>query len=183
MFFGLTHGRDCYCTPYYNQIAGDSSDCDAVCEGDPTNMCGGMTKSSIFEMHSCDDATVNLEAASAVAQTQRLTLVGALTEVAATAESMQAGAATLQKSFGKVGDTAATTLMQAAKVFAGKLQHAAEDGFTLATQIEGLESSAASLAGADASFESLTAKLKQATTSAKTATADLSSLASESTAP
>jgi len=54
-FFGLTHGRDCYCTPFFKEIAGDSSMCDAVCEGDTSIMCGGMSKSSIFEMHACDD--------------------------------------------------------------------------------------------------------------------------------
>merc|ERR1719356_302939 len=131
-FFGLTHGRDCYCTPYYNQIAGDSSDCDAVCEGDPTTMCGGMSKSNIFEMHSCEDATGNLESASSDATAERLKLVSILTEVQGSADSMQSAAATLQKSFGKVGDSAVTTNLQAAKVFAGNLEHAAADGVKLA---------------------------------------------------
>merc|ERR1719258_479916 len=66
-YFGLTHGRDCYCAPYFKQIAGDSSECDAVCEGDNTMMCGGMSKSSIFEMHACNDAAGNLKAASTAA--------------------------------------------------------------------------------------------------------------------
>merc|ERR1719316_1800921 len=34
IFFGLSLGRDCYCAPYFKAMAGDSSDCDAVCEGD-----------------------------------------------------------------------------------------------------------------------------------------------------
>merc|ERR1719161_3140557 len=59
-FFGLTAGRECYCEPYYKQMAGDSSQCDAVCEGKPTTMCGGMKKSSIFEMHLCADTAEDL---------------------------------------------------------------------------------------------------------------------------
>merc|ERR1719356_65260 len=153
-FFGLTHGRDCYCTPYYNQIAGDSSDCDAVCEGNPTTMCGGMTKSSIFEMHSCDDAVANLQGASSAAQAQRMKLVSILAEVSTSATSMQQSAASLQKSFGKVGDSAATTLFQSAKTFAGELEASAVDGLKLATKIEALESDAASVQGPDASKES-----------------------------
>merc|ERR1719316_2047477 len=53
LFFGLAHGRDCYCAPFYDMMAGDSSECNAVCEGDTDTMCGGMQKSSIFQMHSC----------------------------------------------------------------------------------------------------------------------------------
>merc|ERR1712232_866873 len=62
-FFGLRAGRQCYCTPFYKQYPGDSSDCDAVCEGDNTQMCGGMVKQSIFEMHKCADTKKNLWAA------------------------------------------------------------------------------------------------------------------------
>ena len=50
LFFGLNMGRDCYCTPYFKPVAGDSSNCDAVCEGDPTLMCGGDMKSSVFSI-------------------------------------------------------------------------------------------------------------------------------------
>merc|ERR1719215_850575 len=35
-FFGIHNGRDCYCAPYYKQMAGDSSACDTVCDGDQT---------------------------------------------------------------------------------------------------------------------------------------------------
>merc|ERR1719265_1486871 len=56
LFFGITQGRDCYCAPFVQQMAGDSSSCDAVCEGDSSTMCGGMKKSSIFSMHKCADA-------------------------------------------------------------------------------------------------------------------------------
>lgn len=59
-FFGLAEGRKCYCAPYYIQAAGDSSQCDAVCEGDKRTMCGGMKKQSIFAMHMCDDTEEQL---------------------------------------------------------------------------------------------------------------------------
>merc|ERR1719230_2399526 len=64
MSFGLIHGRDCYCAPYYKMMAGDSSQCDAVCEGKSTTMCGGMTKSSIFTMHMCADTAEDLKGAA-----------------------------------------------------------------------------------------------------------------------
>merc|ERR550532_1247559 len=47
-FFGILNGRECYCAPYYEMMAGDSSNCDALCEGDTKLVCGGKHKSSIF---------------------------------------------------------------------------------------------------------------------------------------
>merc|ERR1719161_3267957 len=56
-YFGIIHGRDCYCTPYFDVTAGGESDeCDLPCEGDAAAMCGGMEKSSIWGMHSCPEA-------------------------------------------------------------------------------------------------------------------------------
>jgi len=52
-FFGLLNGNRCYCTPYFQQMAGGSSMCDATCEGDATGTCGGKSKSSIYSMHNC----------------------------------------------------------------------------------------------------------------------------------
>merc|ERR1712217_394963 len=62
-FFGLRAGRRCYCAPFYKRYPGDDSDCDAVCEGDPTRMCGGMVKQDIYEMHACNDLEANVEKA------------------------------------------------------------------------------------------------------------------------
>merc|ERR1740116_374768 len=61
--FGIAHGRDCYCAPFFKQIAGDDSMCDNVCEGNPTQMCGGSSKSSIFQMHECADGEDAFDAA------------------------------------------------------------------------------------------------------------------------
>ena len=100
LFFGLNMGRDCYCTPYFKPVAGDSSNCDAVCEGDPTLMCGGDMKSSVFSMHSCDDTEMVLEDTAEECKT----VLGALGDVVdtlkSTAEQGEADANTMQDSFG-----------------------------------------------------------------------------------
>merc|ERR1719238_996210 len=67
-FFGLAYGRQCYCTPYWKRGAGDSSQCDAVCEGDKSTMCGGMTKQSIYAMHMCADTANDLASAKEAAE-------------------------------------------------------------------------------------------------------------------
>merc|ERR1719171_463432 len=104
LFFGLTAGRECYCMPYYKMMAGDSSKCDAVCEGEPTTMCGGMAKSSIFELHLCADTAEDLAAASESAGE----IVGDLKEVGEklmkVSESLQDASAEGQKLFGSAGD-------------------------------------------------------------------------------
>lgn len=57
-FFGLVNGGgaqgSCYCAPFYRVTAGKNEQCSVPCEGDKTKMCGGTTKSSIFEMHDCE---------------------------------------------------------------------------------------------------------------------------------
>eukprot|EP00972_Heterocapsa_arctica_P088551 13056168-Heterocapsa_arctica.AAC.1 len=34
-FFGIQNGRDDYCALYYKAMESDSTECDAVCEGNP----------------------------------------------------------------------------------------------------------------------------------------------------
>jgi len=54
VYFGLVHGRDCYCTAYYHQVPGDGA-CDAQCEGDASKTCGSTTgMADMYQMHSCD---------------------------------------------------------------------------------------------------------------------------------
>lgn len=68
VYFGLVNGRTCYCTPYFTPGAGNypprdsrGAHCDAPCPGDPTTMCGNTDgKSSIYEMHLCDDTATDL---------------------------------------------------------------------------------------------------------------------------
>jgi ribosomal protein L12E/L44/L45/RPP1/RPP2 len=55
-FFGLTLGRQCYCTPYPT-LGGGNGGCTRQCEGDGTFMCGGDGMSTVYEMHRCGDVT------------------------------------------------------------------------------------------------------------------------------
>merc|ERR1719183_2037681 len=66
-FFGVVNGRGCYCTPYFKPMESDSSQCDSVCEGDASLMCGGKSKSSIFAMHMCDSTSEDLSTKSGAA--------------------------------------------------------------------------------------------------------------------
>merc|ERR1719420_212138 len=122
-FFGLAHGRDCYCSPFYQMMAGDSSQCDAVCEGDTTNMCGGMSKSSVFAMHLCADTGAELDAAIEEVTAILKPASSFLEETKETyIDGLGASAAGLQKIFGVGGDPAASNLMQGAKAAAGDIE-------------------------------------------------------------
>lgn len=53
-FFALKNGRDCYCEPFHEPMESDSSNCDAVCDGDNSLTCGGVSKSEVYSMHDLD---------------------------------------------------------------------------------------------------------------------------------
>merc|ERR550537_2097422 len=99
LFFGLTAGRECYCLPYYKMMAGDSSKCEAVCEGAPGEMCGGMAKSSIFELHLCADTAEDLAAASEKAEDILSDLKETADELMAASEALQKASEEGQKTF------------------------------------------------------------------------------------
>jgi len=126
-FFGLYNGRQCYCAPYYRMMAGDSSGCQEVCEGDTTKMCGGKTKSSVFSMHMCASTKADLGQASSQANMVLSNLDNGVLLVKTLADKMQDAGAENQKIFGKAGDPAASDLMQEAKVFAGEMLDAVSD--------------------------------------------------------
>lgn len=154
--FGLIHGRDCYCTPWFQQMAGDSSDCDAVCEGNPTTMCGGMAKSSVFEMHLCADTANDLAAALEKAGNLGETMETQSGAALDASSMMQNVASNLQDQFGNAGDPTASNLMQSAKVFAGDLQHAAEDVEKIHEEISSHQSDGDGMEGGDFSdFETI----------------------------
>jgi len=182
MFFGLTHGRECYCAPYFKAMAGDSSSCDAVCDGDNTLVCGGMSKSSIFQMHECSDAKENVAAAAV-----KLTAVGDELTKSATAakhaqEVLDTSAADLQTAFGKVGDSAATELLQSAKVFAGRIQEKVDASAKLDIATLATEATATASGGAVDSFEAtseaedLTARIETAVAKGATFVEELEAL-------
>eukprot|EP00929_Paragymnodinium_shiwhaense_P047543 TRINITY_DN2410_c0_g2_i1.p2 TRINITY_DN2410_c0_g2~~TRINITY_DN2410_c0_g2_i1.p2 ORF type:complete len:452 (-),score=177.56 TRINITY_DN2410_c0_g2_i1:60-1415(-) len=179
-FFGINNGRDCYCTPYYKQIAGDSSDCDAVCDGNPGTMCGGKTKSSIFSMHACNDAAQNLAAASEAALKQQSALESQATKVTDVSAQIMDASSSLQKAFGMVGDSVITAQIQDAKVWAGELEHAADAGAALVQSVGEVDTEAAGTTGGTTpEMEKATAALNEATAKAKGSEEELAELAEQ----
>jgi len=68
-FFGIEHGRDCYCGGYFHpKSTGGQGTCNLPCEGDSKEMCGGPDKSSLFEMHFCDASAGRLEMVKGMAK-------------------------------------------------------------------------------------------------------------------
>jgi len=126
--FGLLNGRECYCVPFFEQIAGDSSECTAPCDGEVQSFCGGKTKSMIFEMHSCKDGPVRLGVAAVHAHNEQELLLDLIPKAKSAANGKQKLAQKLQEVLGKNGNPEAAALMQVAKVSAGELLHAAEAG-------------------------------------------------------
>lgn len=148
-FFGISNGRDCYCTPYYKPAASDSSECDAVCEGDNTQMCGGKSKNSLFSMHLCADTEADLSTSIEEATELKASINKLLVKIETAANDGEAEANTLQKSFGTVGDPVASDLMQSAKVWAGELLDEAKDGTKFANGLEDVIVKAEDLKGGD----------------------------------
>jgi len=141
-FFGIMNGRGCYCAPYYRQMAGDSSQCDAPCPGDNSIMCGGKSKSSVFALHNCESTERDLKASDSKAAELAGTMDSNVKDAVKASKDMQKAAAALQKSFGGVGDSGATGLMQKAKQSAGKLVHSAEDVEELSKELKELSKKA-----------------------------------------
>jgi hypothetical protein len=144
-FFGLVNGRGCYCTPYFTPMESDSTQCDAVCEGEKTTMCGGKSKSSIFAMHMCDSTADDLSTRSGTAGSLKADMDSKVKIAKGLSDKLQKSGAALQKDFGAVGDSGAAGLAQAAKVFAGDLVHKAEDADEAAQKLGGLVKDASGL--------------------------------------
>lgn len=127
VFFGLTNGRECYCTSFYQAEADDSSQCDLPCDGDTTTMCGGKTKSTIFGMHMCSNYQDHVTSASNMnteAEKELKTLHTFATDTGKLG-GMQAEAKLRQTEWGKLADPGVADLFQAAKVWAGKVAEVA----------------------------------------------------------
>merc|ERR1719231_1448453 len=118
-FFGIVNGRGCYCTPYYKPMESDSSQCDSVCEGDKTQMCGGVSKSTIYAMHMCDSTKDDLSARSGTASSLKADLDAKVKNAEDLSKKLQSCGELIQKTFGQVGDSSATGIAQAMKVSAG----------------------------------------------------------------
>jgi len=146
-FFGIVNGRGCYCTPYYKPMESDSSQCDSVCAGDNTLMCGGKSKSSVFAMHMCDSTKEDVGNRASTAAGLKASMDAKVKLAKGLSADMQGMGAKLQKTFGAVGDSGASGLMQDAKVSAGKLEHKAEDADAVAQKLGSLAADANGLQG------------------------------------
>lgn len=139
-FFGLQNGRGCYCTPYYKQEVGaGSEDCDKACDGNPATMCGGQTKSDIFQMHWCGDVSENLESAIGLVEGKRMDLDEQTAALNGCAESVQTAGDELQQQAAKNGDKHVGGWAQRAKVAAGvykKLTRSSDKTFGAAQEAE-----------------------------------------------
>merc|ERR1719235_2069174 len=135
-FFGILNGNNCYCAPYYKQMAGDSSQCDNASPGDSTIMCGGKSKSSIFALHNCESTERDLTASDKKATELAADMDKTAKTATGLSNDMQKAAAAAQKSYGAVGDAAASALMQQAKQAAGKLVHSAEEVESLSKNLK-----------------------------------------------
>jgi len=148
-FFGVSNGRDCYCTTFYKPMASDSSECDAVCEGDNTLMCGGAKKNSIFGMHLCADTESDLTTAKENGIEVGKKLKALIEEAEMTAKDNEGLAGNFQKQFGQAGDPTAGGLMQDTKIWAGKVQDAAADASKVADALKKALGKVSGLAGKD----------------------------------
>jgi hypothetical protein len=144
-FFGIVNGRGCYCTPYFKPMASDSSQCDSVCEGETTSFCGGKSKSSIFSMHMCDSTQDDLGISANKASSLQADMDAKVKVAEGLSATMQSMGAQLQTSFGAVGDSEASGLMQETKQYAGTLEHAAEDAKAVADKLGSLVTESSSI--------------------------------------
>lgn len=122
----------------------------------------------------CGDKSGELQTSNGEASAMGLQLKNISDAVAAASTSMQASADALQPAFGKVGDSAAGASMQSAKVFAGTLEHAAEEGQVLVGAIKGLSMQTATIHGGG--MASLITQLNSASEKATESKASLEAL-------
>jgi len=121
VFFGITDGRDCYCMPFYHKGASGSDNCDMSCPGDPTIMCGGAEKSSIFEMHMCADTAGDLLYNAVKVEVELVYFYDTAFMTDKLAHWLEDAAKILKKVAGSVGDMGATALAQEALLEAASL--------------------------------------------------------------
>lgn len=148
-FFGISNGRDCYCTSFYEAMASDSSNCDSVCEGEVSMMCGGKTKNSIFSMHMCDSTEEDLKKATQQAEAVESSMEKVCGGIKTVADSVEGAALDMQKVFGSIGDPSASNQMQVANEHAGEWLHKAEKCLDVAGSVTSLLKGSDSLKGKD----------------------------------
>jgi hypothetical protein len=99
----------------------------------------------MFAMHMCASTKEDLSQWSTKASSVMSEMSAKVNTAREHSQNMQQGAERLQKSFGAVGDTAATKLMQDAKDFAGTLVHKAEEADEIHAKLDVLVKASASI--------------------------------------
>lgn len=138
-FFGIHNGRDCYCEPYFKAMASSSEPCDSVCEGDNTQMCGGKSKSQIFEMHMCADIVGDLKAGTSKLAKISKHLSDSTKMISGMAKQAEKESQELQKLMGEIGDSHASNMLRLASVEAGKLAKEAEEAEKVEDKLQSAE--------------------------------------------
>ena len=123
-FFGLIHGRHCYCMPYFLKDGkGGQGTCDLGCEGDTSEICGGLKTTSVYAMHNCANTEEDLASSLAALAAEAGKVAQAGAKGRALAEEMEAVADALMSHVVERGDMLAHANGQSSKVFAGKVLH------------------------------------------------------------
>merc|ERR1719235_83280 len=126
VFFGITNGKDCYCTPYYDPVPiayeDKSAKCDVPCEGDQTQICGGKKKSTVFEMHYCMDTAQDVQDTAAAADEVLVYFYDTAYFANSVAFSLLDTALNVQRVAGKGGDRATSDMGTQAKIASNDLR-------------------------------------------------------------
>merc|ERR1719486_614607 len=149
-FFGLIHGRHCYCMPYFLKDGkGGQGTCDLGCEGDTSEICGGLKTTSVYAMHNCANTEEDLASSLAALAAEAGKVAQAGAKGRALAEEMEAVADALMSHVVEPGDMLAHANGQASKVFAGKVLHAAEAAEAAANELTSLAGALVGYQGKD----------------------------------
>jgi hypothetical protein len=134
-FFGLLHGRDCYCTPFKKEKPSEGGVCDLPCEGDSAKICGGKHMASIYGMHLCDDTEEDLVSVIDEAKEAFHKLQHAATGAMHAVRSLTSRGTALMYVAAKGGDMESHDLGQAAKGEASTLKKFADPAFYQALEL------------------------------------------------
>jgi hypothetical protein len=148
-FFGLTAGRDCYCTPYYHRKTSGGGVCDLPCEGDSAVMCGGAEMMNVFEMHQCGSTADDLEAALKDAHRSLGLAKSSGSWGEGAAAMFESAANSLKLESNNIGDMSSHDLAQQMKAHTATVLHAAEKASAAGTALETVVTASEALEGND----------------------------------
>jgi hypothetical protein len=124
MFFGIVNGENCYCTPFFHAMADDNDQCDEACPGSRSEICGSKVKSTMFEMHMCQDFGDEMKENMEEVKEKFGVTVAMVTDNLGLLEpkgEIQTVAKNLQTALGSAADPGASDLMQTFKATVAEL--------------------------------------------------------------